>query len=70
MIRKRGRIATQLLVFASMFGTIGELLRESLRSRSGRRWMIPLLVFLCVNALLLILVGSVEALAPFVYAIF
>jgi hypothetical protein len=32
--------------------------------------MVPLLVFVCVTGLLLIVAASIEALAPFVYAIF
>jgi len=37
---------------------------------SGRRWLLPLAVFLCLFGLLLILATTVEALAPFIYAIF
>ncbi len=40
------------------------------RSDSGKRWLIPLAVFLCLFGLLLILATTVEALAPFIYAIF
>ena len=40
------------------------------RSDSGRKWMVPLIVFLCVTGLLLVVAAGVEALAPFVYAIF
>ena len=40
------------------------------RSDSGKRWLIPLAVFLCVFGLVLILATTVEALAPFIYAIF
>ena len=40
------------------------------RSDSGKRWMVPLAVFLCVFGLVLILATTVEALAPFIYAIF
>ena len=39
-------------------------------SDSGRRWMVPLLVFVCLTGLLLIVAAGVEALAPFVYAMF
>jgi hypothetical protein len=38
--------------------------------RGGRRWLLPLAIFICVTGLLLIVAASVEALAPFVYAIF
>lgn len=70
MIRRRGRIARQMIVFRSAFGTTAELTRGLWHSRSGRRWMIPLVVFLCATGLLLTLAASVEALAPFVYSIF
>ena len=36
----------------------------------GKKWLIPLMVFLCVTGLLLILAATVEALAPFIYAVF
>jgi hypothetical protein len=69
MIRKHGRIRRQLIVFASAFGTTGEL-ASSLWRRPGKRWMVPLAVFLCLTGLILTLAASVEALAPFVYSIF
>lgn len=69
MIKKRGRIRRQLIVFASAFGTTGEL-AHGLWHGSGRRWMIPLAIFLCLTGLILTLAASVEALAPFVYSIF
>jgi hypothetical protein len=40
------------------------------RSQSGRRWMIPLMIFLCLTGLILTLAAGVEALAPFVYSVF
>ena len=36
----------------------------------GRRWLMPLAIFLCVTGLVLVLAASVEALAPFIYSIF
>ena len=69
MIRKRGRMRRQLIVFGSAFGTTAELAQGMWRSKSGR-WMIPLAIFLCLTGLVLTLAASVEALAPFVYSIF
>lgn len=69
MIRKRGRMRRQLIVFASAFGTTREL-AQGLWRISGRRWMVPLAVFLCLTGLILTLAASIEALAPFVYSIF
>lgn len=70
MIRKRGRIRRGLIVIGSSGGSIAQLVRGMWRSESGRRWLVPLAVFLCVTGLLLILAATVEALAPFIYAIF
>ena len=70
MIRRRGRIARTLIVLGSAGSTIGDGARGLWRSESGRRWMVPLLVFLSVTGLLLVVAAGVEVLAPFVYAIF
>jgi len=51
-------------------GSIADLVRGTWRSESGNRWLLPLAVFLCVFGLILILATTVEALAPFIYAIF
>jgi hypothetical protein len=50
--------------------SIADLARGLWRSESGKRWLVPLAVFLCLFGLLLILATTVEALAPFIYAIF
>jgi hypothetical protein len=70
MIRKRGRIHRQLVVIGSAAGSIGELARGLWQSESGRRWLVPLAVFLCATGVLLALAATVEVLAPFIYAIF
>jgi hypothetical protein len=67
MIRRRGRIARTLLVLASATPTIADGARGAWRSN---KWLVPLIVFLCVTGILLVAAASVEALAPFVYAIF
>jgi hypothetical protein len=59
-----------LLVLGSAGGTIADGARGLWRSEAGRKWMVPLLVFLCITGLVLIVAAGVEALAPFVYAIF
>jgi hypothetical protein len=51
-------------------GSIIDLVRGTWRSDSGNRWLLPLAVFLCLFGLILILATTVEALAPFIYAIF
>ena len=70
MIPRRGRIRRGLIVIGSSAGSITQLARGLWRSESGKRWLVPLAVFLCLTGLLLILAASVEALAPFIYAIF
>jgi uncharacterized protein DUF5989 len=70
MMKKRGRMRRGMVVFANAIPSIGEFAAGLWRSESGRKWLIPLVVFLCVTGLLLILAATVEALAPFIYAIF
>jgi hypothetical protein len=57
-------------MIASAGGSIADLARGLWRGESGRRWLVPLAVFLCIFGLVLILATTVEALAPFIYAIF
>ena len=70
MIKKRGKLRRGMIVFANARPAIGEFAAGLWRSDSGKKWLIPLVVFLCVTGLLLILAATVEALAPFIYTIF
>jgi hypothetical protein len=70
MIRRKGKIRRGLLILASALPSIPEFAISIWRSETGKRWLIPLIVFLCATGLLLIAAASVEALAPFIYAIF
>jgi hypothetical protein len=70
MIKRRGRIARMLVLLGSAGPTIVDGARGLWRSESGRKWMVPLVVFLCLTGLVLVVAAGVEALAPFVYAIF
>ena len=70
MIRKPGGMRRRMTMFASAGGSIADLARGLWRGGSGKRWLAPLAVFLCVFGLILILAATVEALAPFIYAIF
>ena len=70
MIRRRGKLARTALLLASAVPTIADGARGLWRSETGKKWMVPLVVFLGVTGLLLIVAAGVEALAPFVYAIF
>ena len=69
MIRKYGGTRRRLIMMASAGGAIADLARGLWQS-GGNRWLIPLAVFLCVFGIILILAATVEALAPFIYAIF
>jgi hypothetical protein len=58
------------MVAASAGGSIVDLARGLWRTESGKRWLVPLAVFLCIFGVILIFATAVEALAPFIYAIF
>ena len=70
MLPKRSGIRRRLIMLATAGGSIADLVRGLSRSDSGKRWLVPLAVFMCVFGLILILATTVEALAPFIYAIF
>jgi hypothetical protein len=59
-----------MIMIGSAGGSIADLTRGLWRGESGKRWLVPLAVFLCVFGVILILATTVEALAPFIYAIF
>jgi len=69
-MKKRGRMRRQLIVFGSMGGGVADLARGLWQSGGNRRWLAPLAIFLCLTGAILILAAGVEALAPFIYAIF
>ena len=69
-MRKVGRMRRQLIVFGSMGGAISDLSRGLWREGGGKRWLAPIAVFLCLTGGILVLAAGVEALAPFIYAIF
>ncbi|HWF84236.1 MAG TPA: DUF5989 family protein [Vicinamibacterales bacterium] len=70
MIKKQGAARRRLIMIGSTGGSTVDLVRGLWRSDSGKRWLVPLAVFLCLLGLVLILATTVEALAPFIYAIF
>jgi hypothetical protein len=69
-LKRSGGVRRRLIVLGSAAGSISDLARGLWRSDSGKRWLVPLAVFLCVFGLVLTLATAVEALAPFIYAIF
>jgi hypothetical protein len=70
VLKQRGGFHRRLIMIASAGGSIADLARGLWRGDSGHRWLVPLAVFLCLFGLILILATTVEALAPFIYAIF
>jgi Family of unknown function (DUF5989) len=70
VIKKRGGTRRRLIVLANAGGSIADLARGLWRRDSGKRWLIPLAVFLCLFGFILIVAATVEALAPFIYAMF
>jgi hypothetical protein len=69
-VKRVGGMRRRLIVLGSAGGAIVDLARGLWRRESGKRWLVPLAVFLCVFGLVLTLATAVEALAPFIYAIF
>ena len=71
VVRKRGGIRRRLIMLG-----LGRRLDRRISSAAcgaasrGNRWLLPLAVFLCLFGAVLILATTVEALAPFIYAIF
>jgi hypothetical protein len=68
--RKPGGTRRRLIMMGTIGGSIGDLARGMWRNERGNRWLLPLAVFLCLFGVVLILAATVEALAPFIYAIF
>jgi Family of unknown function (DUF5989) len=69
-LKRKSKIARGLTIVASAAPSIGDFARGMWKSERRNRWMVPLVVFLCVTGLVLVLAGTVEVLAPFIYAIF
>jgi uncharacterized membrane protein len=70
MIKRHGRLSRMLILIATAAPSIIDGARGIWRSSAGRKWLVPLVVFLCVTGLVLVVAGAVEGLAPFIYAIF
>jgi hypothetical protein len=70
VVKQRSGIHRRLSMMASAGGSIADLTRGLWSGESGKRWLVPLAVFLCIFGLILIFATAVEALAPFIYAIF
>lgn len=69
-LKRRSRMRRGLTMLATALPSIADLVRGLWRSKDHKKWLVPLVVFLCVTGLVLIVATSVEALAPFIYSIF
>jgi hypothetical protein len=69
-LKRRGKIRRGLTVIASAGPSIADFVGGMWRSEKRKRWLVPLVVFLCVTGLVLVLASTVEVLAPFIYTIF
>jgi hypothetical protein len=69
-VKKKSGIRRRLIMLWTVGGSAVDLVRGMWRSERGNRWLLPLAVFLCLFGAVLILATTVEALAPFIYAIF
>jgi len=69
-VKRAGGMRRRLIMLGSAAGSIADLARGLWRTDSGKRWLVPLAVFLCVFGVVLTLATAVEALALFIYAIF
>jgi hypothetical protein len=70
VIKRRGKIQRGAIILASAGPSIVEFARGLWARDSSKRWLVPLIVFLCVTGLILVVATSVEALAPFIYSVF
>ena len=70
MLKRRGKIVRGLMVIASAVPSIGSLAKGVWQNGKKNRWLVPLMVFLCLTGIILVLAGTVEVLAPFIYTIF
>ena len=70
MIKRRSRLSRALILVGSAGPSILDGASGLWHSEAGKKWLVPLVVFLCVTGLILVLAAGVEALAPFIYAIF
>jgi hypothetical protein len=69
-LERKGKIRRGLTVMGSAAPSIADFVRGMWRSEKRNRWLVPLVVFLCVTGLVLVLASTVEVLAPFIYTIF
>lgn len=69
-LKRKGKIRRGLTVVGSAAPSIADFVRGMWRSEKRNRWLVPLVVFLCITGIVLVLASTVEVLAPFIYTIF
>jgi hypothetical protein len=70
VIERKGKLRRGLALLLTVPASVTSLARGAWRKEGGQRWLVPLALFLCATGLILLFAFSVEALAPFIYAIF
>lgn len=69
-LKRKGKIRRGLTVMASAAPSIADFVRGMWKGDGRNKWLVPLVVFLCITGLVLVLASTVEVLAPFIYTIF
>ena len=69
-LKRKGKIRRGLTVMGSAMPAIADLVGGMWKNEQRNRWLVPLVVFLCITGLVLVLASTVEVLAPFIYTIF
>jgi Family of unknown function (DUF5989) len=69
-LKRKGKIRRGLTVIGSAVPSIADFAGGLWKNKERNRWLVPLVVFLCVTGLVLVLASTVEVLAPFIYTIF
>ena len=69
-LKRKGKIRRGLTVMGSALPSIADLAGGMWNNGKRNRWLVPLVVFLCMTGVVLVLAGTVEVLAPFIYTIF
>ena len=68
-LKRPGKIRRGLRMLGSAFPSIFDF-AGGLWKSGKNRWLVPLVVFICVTGLVLVIASTVEVLAPFIYTIF
>jgi Family of unknown function (DUF5989) len=69
-LKRKGKIRRGLTVMGSAIPSIGGFVGGMWKNKERNRWLVPIVVFLCITGLVLVLASTVEVLAPFIYTIF